>query len=67
MGINGILLSIISNAIRTVAIKKLVDIFIDKNACTWKFYWMAYVFFGDLPAQFIICITFRPLIYYQIS
>ncbi len=60
MGINGILLSIISNAIRTVAIKKLVDIFIDKNACTWKFYWMAYVFFWGFTSTIYHLYYFPP-------
>lgn len=45
MGIKGILLSIAANAVRTAAIKKMVDTFIDKKVCLWKFHWTLYIFF----------------------
>lgn len=50
MGIKGILLSITANAVRTAAIKKMVDTFIDKKACLWKFHWILYVFFWGLTS-----------------
>ena len=45
MGIKGILLSITANAVRTAAIKKMVDTFADKKVCLWKFHWILYLFF----------------------
>lgn len=45
MGIKGILLSITANAVRTAAIKKMVDTFVDKKVCLWKFHWILYLFF----------------------
>ena len=45
MGIKGILLSITANAVRTAAIKKMVDAFAGKKACLWKFHWILYLFF----------------------
>ena len=45
MGIKGILLSITANAVRTAAIKKMVETFADKKVCLWKFHWILYLFF----------------------
>ncbi len=61
MGIKGILLSIAANAVRTVAIKKLVDTFTDKRTCLWKFHWVLYVFFWGFTSTIYHLFYYPPL------
>lgn len=50
MGIEGILLSIITNAIRIVAFKKMIDVFVDRQNCHWKYHNILYFVFWAMTS-----------------
>ena len=60
MGIEGILLSVTANAIRTVAIKKLVDAFVDKKICAWESHWILYILFWGFTSAIYHLFYFPP-------
>lgn len=60
MGVEGILISVTANAIRTVAIKNLVDAFVDKKICAWKYHGILYVLFWGITSAIYHLFYFPP-------
>lgn len=60
MGVEGILISVTANAIRIAAIKRLIDVFIDKKACGWKYHWILYIAFWGITSVIYHLFYFPP-------